>query len=90
LGPSGEFPVATKNSDIDSSTDQTARMNRERLTIPQRSDDGLQEAVKKAMAVRENMSRLRELRLAREAQEARTEISAGNQDAKAKPKRRFR
>jgi hypothetical protein len=37
-----------------------------------------------------NMARLRELRRAKEAQEIRTEISATNQPAKAKPKKRFR
>ncbi|WP_024520670.1 hypothetical protein [Bradyrhizobium sp. Tv2a-2] len=60
------------------------------MTVPQRPDDVLQEAEKKATAVRENMARLRELRLAREAHEVQTEISAGNQVAKAKRKKRAR
>ena len=47
------------------------------------------EVAKKAADVRANMARLRELRLAKEAQEVRTEISAGNQP-KPKPKKRFR
>ena len=45
---------------------------------------------KKAADVRMNMERLRELRLAKEAQEVRTEILRGNQPAKPKPKKRFR
>src|ERR1700757_549221 len=45
---------------------------------------------KKATAVRENMKRLRELRLAKEVQEGRTEISTRNRPAKAKPKKRSR
>jgi len=36
------------------------------------------------------MARLRELRLAKEAQEVRTETSAGDQPARAKPQKRFR
>jgi hypothetical protein len=50
----------------------------------------LDEEAKRAVAVRQNMARLRELRLAKEAQEVRTEISAGNQPTKAKPKKRLR
>jgi hypothetical protein len=50
----------------------------------------LEEIDKKAAAVRMNMARLRELRLAKEAQEVRTEILTGNQPAKSKPKKRFR
>jgi hypothetical protein len=50
----------------------------------------MQEEEKKAIAVRQNMARLRELRLAKEAQEVRTEIATGNQPAKAKPKKRFK
>jgi hypothetical protein len=36
------------------------------------------------------MVRLRELRLAKEAQDVQTENSAGNQPTKAKPKKRLR
>ena len=43
-----------------------------------------------ASDVRTNMDRLRELRLAKEAQEVRTEISIENQSTKAKRKKRFR
>jgi hypothetical protein len=48
----------------------------------------LAEIDKKAADVRMNMERLRELRLAKEAQEVRTEILTGSQPAK--PKKRFR
>ena len=50
----------------------------------------MEEEAKKADAVRTNMARLRELRLAKEAQEVRTEIATENKPAKAKPKKRFR
>jgi hypothetical protein len=48
----------------------------------------LEEVAKKAADVRVNMARLRALRLAKEAQEVRSEISVGNQP-KPKPKKRF-
>ena len=76
--------MATNNDD------QTARLNRQCLTIGQRPDDTLQEAENKARAVRENMTRLRQLRLAKEAESVRTEIGKSNQPAKAKPKRPFK
>ena len=64
------------------------RLTRQRLA----AEDGakaLEEIAKRAADVRANMARLRELRLAKEAQEIRAEISAGNQP-KPKPKKRFR
>jgi hypothetical protein len=67
---------------------QTAKANRDRLFVERAAI--LDEEAKKAVAVRQNMARLRELRLAKEAQEVRTEISTGNQPAKPKPKKRFR
>jgi hypothetical protein len=67
----------------------SARANRERLAVPGRTAIPEEEA-QKAIAVRTNMARLRELRRAKEAQEARTEISAANQPTKPKRKRRFR
>ena len=73
----GEFPS------------QNARMNRRRLA-PLERPAFMEEIDKKAADVRANMARLRELRLAKEAQEVRTEISAGNQPTKSKPKKRFR
>ena len=66
-----------------------AKTNRERLATLQR-DAVMEEEAKKADAVRTNMARLRELRLAKEAQEVQTEIATGNQPTKARPKKRFR
>jgi hypothetical protein len=60
-------------------------MNRERLARAAR-EPIMEEEEKKAVAIRNNMARLRELRLAKEAQEVRTEISASNQTKKTKPK----
>src|SRR3974390_1277173 len=54
------------------------RLTRQRLA----AEDGakaIEEVAKKAADVRANMARLRELRLAKEAQGVRTPISAGNQ-----------
>ena len=64
------------------------RLTRKRLAAEEGAK-ALEEVAKKAVDVRANMARLRELRLAKEAQEIRTEISAGNQP-KPKPKKRFR
>ena len=64
------------------------RLTRQRLAAEEGAK-ALEEVAKKAADVRANMARLRELRLAKEAQEVRTEISAGNQP-KPKPKKRFR
>ncbi len=47
----------------------------------------MEEATKEAIAVRKNMARLRELRLAKEASAVRAQIAAGN-DPKAKTKKR--
>ena len=69
---------------------QTASMNRARLAAAEREAIMVEEA-KKAKTVRENMARLREQRLAKEAQEVRTDIAKENQSVKTKPrKRRFR
>jgi len=67
---------------------QSAKANRERLFAERAAI--LDEEAKKANAVRQNMERLRELRLAKEAQEVGTEIPTGNQPAKPKSKRRSR
>ena len=63
------------------------RMTRQRLAAEEGAK-ALEEIAKRAADVRANMARLRELRLAKEAQEIRAEISAGNQP-KPKPKKRF-
>jgi len=62
-------------------------MTRQRLAAEEGAK-ALEEIAKRAADVRANMARLRELRLAKEAQEIRAEISAGNQP-KPKPKKRF-
>ena len=78
------------NKNLDESSRQTAKMNRERLALPERPAI-LAEIEKKAEDIRTNMARLREQRLAKEAQEVRTEISeAANRPAKATSKKRFR
>ena len=65
-----------------------AKANRERLAIAHR-EVVMQDEVKKAVDIRQNMARLKELRLVKEGQEARTEISKANQPPAPKP-RRFR
>jgi hypothetical protein len=65
-----------------------AKANRDRLAISHR-EVVMQEEAKRAVDVRQNMARLKELRLVKEAQEARTVISKANQDPAPKP-RRFR
>ena len=64
------------------------RLTRKRLAAEEGAK-ALEEVAKKAVDVRANMARLRALRLAKEAQGARMEISTGNQTNKTKPKRRF-
>ena len=71
------------------SPSQSARMNRQRLA-PLERPAIMEEIDKKAADIRANTARLRELRLAKEAQEVRTEISAGNRPTKAKPKKWLR
>ena len=71
------------------SREQTASMNRQRLAVAERAEV-MEEAERRATAVRENMARLRELRLAKEAETVWREISAGNRPAKSEPKKRFR
>ena len=61
---------------------QTAKANRERL-FAERSAI-LQAEEKKAVAVRQNMARLRELRLAKEALDIGTDIPTDNQLPKPK------
>ena len=63
-----------------------AKANRERLAVVHR-EVVMQEEAKKGVEIRQNMTRLKELRLVKEAQEARTEISKANQDSAPKPRR---
>jgi hypothetical protein len=54
------------------------KANRERLAVAHR-EVVMQEEAKKAVDLRQNMARLKALRLVKEAQEARTAISEANQ-----------
>jgi hypothetical protein len=74
------------NRNVDQSSRQTAKMNRERLA-PQQRPAILEEVDEKTADARINMARLREERLAKEALEVRSKIAT---PAKPKPRRRFR
>ena len=66
------------------SPEQAARLERQRLA----AEDGvkaLQEVASRAIAIRENMARLRSLRLAEEAQGVRAKILTENRAAQVKP-----
>jgi hypothetical protein len=68
------------------SPEQSARLERQRLA----AEDGskaLQEVANRAIAIRENMARLRRLRLANEAQKARAKILTENRAVQVKPKK---
>lgn len=67
---------------------QTAKSNRDRVAAAERGAV-MEEAAKKANAVRANMARLRELRLTKEADTIREQIAAGNTPS-AKAKKRSR
>jgi len=71
------------------SPQQIARAEKQRLAAEEGAK-AMEELEREAIAVRKNMARLRELRLAKEAEAARTEITTGNQPAKVKPKKRFK
>ena len=70
----------------DQSAAQLARANRMRLAAEEGAR-AMEEATKEAIAVRKNMARLRELRLAKEASSIQAQIAAGN-DPNAKTKKR--
>ena len=66
------------------SPEQAARLERQRLAAV----DGvkaLQEVASRAIAIRENMARLRSLRLAKEAQGVQAKILTKNRAAQVKP-----
>ena len=68
--------------------EQAAKLERQRRA----AEDGskaMQEAAARAVAVRENMARLRQLRLTKEAQEVRTKVAEPS-PATNKPKKRLR
>jgi hypothetical protein len=70
----------------DQSLAQLARANRMRLAADEAAR-AKEQATKEAMAVRKNMARLRDLRLAKEASAIQAQIAAGN-DPNAKTKKR--
>jgi hypothetical protein len=72
----------------DPSPAQTARENRLRLA-KEEGARAMEEAQRQALAVRKNMDRLRELRLAKEADAIQQEIATGI-PPKAKPKTKKR
>ena len=67
------------NDDQERSLRQAAKMNRERLAVAHR-EVVMDEEAKRAADIRQNMARLKELRLAKEAHELRADP----------PKKRFR
>ena len=76
------------SDDQERSLRQAAQANRERLAVAHR-EGVMQEEAEKAADVRQNMARLKEQRLAKEAQGARKAISKANQPPASEP-RRFR
>jgi hypothetical protein len=72
----------------DQSPAQIARANRMRLAAEEGAR-AMEDATKEAIAVRKNMARLRELRLAKEAAAIQAEIAAGN-DPNAKTRKRLK
>ena len=75
-------------SDKSDDASKIARASRLRLAAEEGAR-AMEEVTKEAIAVRKNMARLRELRLAKEAGAIRQQIAAGN-DSKAKPKKRLK
>ena len=63
-------------------------MERQRLAVEEGAK-AIQEVAERAIAIRENMARLRALRQAKEDEAVRTAIPNGNQPARAKSKKRF-
>lgn len=70
----------------DPSSSQIARADRMRLAAEEGAR-AMEEAAKEAVAVRKNMARLKELRLAKEASAIKARIAAGN-DPNVKAKKR--
>ena len=73
-------------SDKPDDASKVARANRLRLAA-QEGAKAMEGVTKEGIAVRKNMARLRERRLARETDAIRQQIAAGNDQA-AKPKKR--
>ena len=78
----------TKKTDAQS-PQQIAKAEKQRLAAEEGAR-AMEELDREAIAIRKNMARLRELRLAKEAEAVRTEIATGNQPAKIKLKKRFK
>ena len=72
----------------DQSPDQIARANRLRLA-KEEGERAMEDAQREAISVRKNMARLRELRLAKEADAVRQQLATGTAP-KAKPKKRWK
>jgi hypothetical protein len=70
----------------DQSASKLARANRLRVAAEEGAR-AMEEVTKEAIAVRKNMARLRELRLAKEAETIRHQIAAGNDPAPKSKKR---
>jgi len=73
-------------SDKPDDASKIARANRLRLAAEEGAR-AMEEVTKEGIAIRKNMARLRELRLAKEADTIRQQIAAGNSQA-VKPKKR--
>ena len=78
----------TKDTDSAQSTEQIAKASRKRLAIEE-GNRAMEGVAKNTMAVRKNMTRLRELRLAKEAESNRAQVAPA-ESLKAKPKTRSR
>jgi hypothetical protein len=72
----------------DQSPEQIAKANRLRLA-KEEGVRAMEDAQREAISVRKNMARLRELRLAKEADAVRHQLATGTA-AKAKPKKRWK
>ena len=72
----------------DKADEKAAKENRLRV-FRQEGAQALEDAANEAIAIRKNMARLKELRLAKEAATIREQIAAEN-DPKARPKKRPR
>ena len=72
----------------DKADEKAAKENRLRV-FRQEGAQALEDAANEAIAIRKNMARLKELRLAKEAATILEQTAAGN-DPKAKPKKRSR
>ena len=79
----GANPIGARVSELTGDLKEE-RVTRKRLAAEEGAK-ALEEVAKKAVDVRANMAHLRALRLAKEAQEVRTEISTSNQTNKTKP-----